>query len=114
LRAAIARPIRSVIHLSLTGTDWTPAGLRLAVAVSGLYHGMNPGMGWPLAASAGLMERSSRALVLALWPMLPFALLVALVEANEARWQRREKLHHLTAGSCFLTTTFSVASMPWT
>jgi hypothetical protein len=60
--------------------------------VSGLYHGVNPGMGWPLAVSAGLMERSSRALVAALWPLtvghmlamllviLPFALLVALVE----------------------------------
>jgi hypothetical protein len=80
----------------LTGTDWTPAGLWLAVVASGLYHGVNPGMGWPLAVSAGLMERSSRALVAALWPltighlwailvvMLPFALLVAFVE-----WQRQ-------------------------
>ena len=42
--------------------DWTPAGLWLAVVASGLYHGVNPGMGWPLAVSAGLMERSSRAL----------------------------------------------------
>jgi hypothetical protein len=53
-------------------------------------------MGRPLAVSAGLMERSSRALVAALWPltighlwailvvMLPFALLVAFVE-----WQRQ-------------------------
>ena len=49
-------------------------------------------MGWPLAVSAGLMERSSRALVAALWPLtgghllamlvviLPFSLLVALVQ----------------------------------
>jgi hypothetical protein len=82
--------------LNLTGADWTPAGLWLAVVASGLYHGVNPGMGWPLAVSAGLMERSSRALVTALWPLtvghllamllviLPFALLVALVE-----WQRQ-------------------------
>jgi hypothetical protein len=53
-------------------------------------------MGWPLAVSAGLMERSSRALVIALWPLtvghllamfvviLPFALLIALVE-----WQQQ-------------------------
>jgi len=53
-------------------------------------------MGWPLAVSAGLMERSSRALVAALWPLsvghllamllvlLPFGLLVTLVE-----WQRQ-------------------------
>jgi hypothetical protein len=49
-------------------------------------------MGWPLAVSAGMMERSSRALVAALWPLtaghllamfvviLPFSLLVALVQ----------------------------------
>lgn len=53
-------------------------------------------MGWPLAVSAGLMERSPRALVAALGPLagghliamlfviLPFALLVTLVE-----WQRQ-------------------------
>jgi hypothetical protein len=52
-------------------------------------------MGWPLAVSAGLMERSSHALVAALGPLtvghllamlvviLPFSLLVALVQ-----WQR--------------------------
>jgi hypothetical protein len=69
--------------------------LWLAVVASGLYHGANPGMGWPLAVSAGLMERSPRALVAALWPLtvghllamlvviLPFALLLALVE-----WQQ--------------------------
>jgi hypothetical protein len=80
----------------LSATDWTPVWLWLAVVASGLYHGVNPGMGWPLAVSAGLMQRSSRALVAALWPLtaghllatllviLPFALLVTLVE-----WQRQ-------------------------
>jgi hypothetical protein len=79
----------------LSATDWTPAWLWLAVIASGLYHGVNPGMGWPLAVSAGLMERSPRALVAALWPLaighliamllvlLPFVLLIAIVE-----WQR--------------------------
>ena len=74
------------------GADWSPAWLWLAVVASGLYHGVNPGMGWPLAVSAGLMERSPRALVMALWPLtvghllamlliiLPFALLVTLLE----------------------------------
>jgi hypothetical protein len=71
--------------------DWSPAWLWLAVVASGLYHGVNPGMGWPLAVSAGLMERSPRALVRALWPLtvghllamlliiLPFALLATLL-----------------------------------
>jgi hypothetical protein len=84
------------IGLNLTEVDWTSAGLWLAVVVSGLYHGVNPGMGWPLAVSAGLIEKSSRALVMALWPLtvghllamfvviLPFALLLVIVE-----WQQQ-------------------------
>ena len=28
-----------------------------AVVASGIYHGVNPGMGWPLAVSAALMDR---------------------------------------------------------
>jgi hypothetical protein len=80
----------------LDGADWTLAGLWLAVIASGLYHGVNPGMGWPLAVSAGLMEKNPRALCGALWPLalghllamllvlLPFALLVTLVQ-----WQRQ-------------------------
>jgi hypothetical protein len=83
----------------LSGADWTPAWLWLAVVASGLYHGVNPGMGWPLAVSAGMMERSPRALLAALWPLaaghllamlavlLPFALLVTLVE-----WQRQIRI----------------------
>jgi hypothetical protein len=39
----------------VTLTDGT-AGLWLAVLLSGVYHGANPGMGWPLAVSAALME----------------------------------------------------------
>jgi hypothetical protein len=82
--------------LNLSVADWTPAWLWLAVIASGLYHGLNPGMGWPLAVSAGLMEGSPRALAAALWPLaaghllamllvvLPFALLFAFVE-----WQRQ-------------------------
>jgi hypothetical protein len=72
--------------------------LWLAVVASGLYHGVNPGMGWPLAVSAGLIERSPRALLAALWPLtvghllamlvvlLPFSLLLALVQWQ---WQVR-------------------------
>jgi hypothetical protein len=81
--------------LNPVGVDWAPAGLWLAVVVSGLYHGVNPGMGWPLAVSAGLIERNPRALVKALGPLtvghllamllmiFPFGLLVALIA-----WER--------------------------
>ena len=55
-------------------------------------------MGWPLAVTAGLMDKSPRALLSALWPLsighllamllmlLPFTLLLALTE-----WQRQIK-----------------------
>jgi hypothetical protein len=90
--------------------DWTPAGVWLAVVASGLYHRLSPGMGWPLAVSAGLMERSSRALVVALWPLsighllamllvlLPFGLLVTLVE-----WQQQIQI-----GASLLVIGFGV------
>jgi hypothetical protein len=67
-------------------------------------------MGWPLAVSAGLMEKSSRALMAALWPLmvghllamllvlLPFAVLVALIE-----WQRPIQL-----GASLLVIGFGV------
>ena len=71
------------------------AALWAAVAASGLYHGINPGMGWPLAVSAALMERRAQSLwraclalavghLLAMLAMLlPFSALVMLVA-----WQR--------------------------
>jgi hypothetical protein len=83
----------------LAGTDWTAAVLWLAVVASGLYHGVNPGMGWPLAVSSRLMERSSRALMTGLLPLtvghlpatlvviLPFSALFAFVQ-----WQRQIQL----------------------
>jgi len=87
------------LGLKVSGADWTPAWLWLAVVASGLFHGINPGMGWPLAVSAGLMERSPRALLAALWPLtighllamlvilLPFALLISVLE-----WQRQIRI----------------------
>ncbi|SFL56240.1 hypothetical protein SAMN04488004_12822 [Loktanella salsilacus] len=40
----------------------TAAALWWAVVASGIYHGVNPGMGWPLAVSAALMDRSQSSL----------------------------------------------------
>jgi len=63
-----------------------------AVIFSGLYHGINPGMGWPLAVSAALMERKHTAMAKALVALafghflamtvilLPFSLMLFLVE----------------------------------
>jgi hypothetical protein len=85
-------------------------GLWLAVVASGLYHGLNPGMGWPLAVSAGLMGRGRRDLVAALGPLaaghflamaailLPFTFLTALVS-----WQRE-----IRVGAALLVTGYGV------
>jgi len=79
--------------------DGTSAWLWAAIVASGLYHGVNPGMGWPLAVAAGMMDRNARALFAALVPLsaghllamlvmlLPFAMLLAL-----AQWERQIQL----------------------
>ena len=73
--------------------------LWLAVIASGIYHGLNPGMGWPLAVSAALMERRKSALPWALLALagghflamlailLPFSMMTALV-----RWENEIRL----------------------
>jgi hypothetical protein len=80
----------------MTGQYATSAWLWAAIVASGLYHGINPGMGWPLAVAAGLMDKSARALVAALVPLsvghllamlvmlFPFAMLLAFAE-----WHRQ-------------------------
>lgn len=66
-----------------------------AIIASGIYHGVNPGMGWPLAVSAALMERRRTSLYSALAALagghllamaavlFPFSALMRLVA-----WQR--------------------------
>ncbi len=75
------------------------AVLWWAVIGSGIYHGVNPGMGWPLAVSAALMEQRRRALPIALAALafghflamtailLPFSAMTLLV-----MWQREIRL----------------------
>jgi hypothetical protein len=72
--------------------EWTTAGLWLAVVGSGIYHGINPGMGWPLAFSAGVMGHGQRDLLIALGPLaighllamlgilMPFAVMTSLID----------------------------------
>ena len=73
----------------------TATALWGAVVLSGLYHGVNPGMGWPLAVSAALMDRRRSSLWRALGALslghllamaailFPFGALLFL-----ASWQR--------------------------
>jgi len=92
----------------LTGSGWSEIGLWLAVATSGLYHGINPAMGWPLAVSNGLMQRRARGLFAALgylsaghvMAMLvviaPFAMLAVLLQ-----WQRAIQIGASVLVICF-------------
>ncbi len=41
----------------------------LAVLALGLYHGLNPAMGWPLAVANGLTERRGTAVLRTLLPL---------------------------------------------
>jgi hypothetical protein len=94
----------------MTGQYATSAWLWAAIVASGLYHGINPGMGWPLAVAAGLMDKSARALLAALVPLsaghllamlvmlLPFAMLLAFGE-----WQRQ-----IQAGASLLVIAYGV------
>jgi hypothetical protein len=70
-----------------------------AVVVLGLYHGLNPAMGWPLAVANGLGERRGSAVAATWMPLgaghllamalvlVPFALLTWLVQ-----WSRELRL----------------------
>lgn len=85
--------------MNLETSEWSTAGLWLAVIGSGLYHGVNPGMGWPLAVSAGLMGNGRRGLFAALGPLagghllammgilLPFVAMSALIT-----WQQEIRI----------------------
>lgn len=88
----------------------TTAGLWLAVVASGIYHGVSPGMGWPLAVSAALMDGGRRPLFAALGALalghflammgilVPFAAMTALVE-----WQQE-----IRVGAAFIVIALGV------
>lgn len=72
------------------------AALWLTVAAFGVYHGLNPAMGWPLAVANGLSQRAGRAVFATLLPLgaghlaamaaalLPFAWLAGYVSWSRA------------------------------
>jgi hypothetical protein len=94
----------------LSGGVSAQTGLWLAVLASGLYHGLNPAMGWPLAVSNALLQRRAHALHYALaclagghalailLMMLPFAMLASVI-----MWQREIQI-----GASMLVIGFGV------
>jgi len=71
------------------------AALWLTVVAFGIYHGLNPAMGWPLAVANGLSERRDAAVFSTLAPLgighflamavavLPFALLSEYLQRGQ-------------------------------
>ncbi|SDP09039.1 hypothetical protein SAMN04488595_104262 [Ralstonia sp. 25mfcol4.1] len=94
---------------------WEQGGLWAAVLVSGLYHGLNPAMGWPLAVSGALITRSARTLPMSLGYLcaghalailaltLPFGLLVSL-----AAWET-----HIRLAASVLVVAYGIALLVW-
>ncbi|NNE88402.1 MAG: hypothetical protein HKN27_10035 [Silicimonas sp.] len=88
----------------------TTTALWWAVVASGAYHGLNPGMGWPLAVSAALMDRKPGSLYKALLALgaghlmamaailFPFSALLFLVE-----WQ-----HEIQIGAACLVIALGI------
>jgi len=72
------------------------AALWLTVVAFGIYHGLNPAMGWPLAVANGLSERRDGAVFSTIAPLgighllamgvalLPFALLSEYLQRGQA------------------------------
>ena len=89
--------------------------LWAAVVAIGLYHGLNPAMGWPLAVANGLGERRGSAVFGTWWPLgaghllamvlvlVPFALLTWLLE-----WGREIRI-----GAGVLVVLFGVSRLVW-
>jgi hypothetical protein len=99
----------------LIGNEWSQIALWSAVVASGVYHGINPAMGWPLAVSNGLMARNDRALFVALAYLacghaiaifavtLPFGIIVALLA-----WRRVIQI-----GAAVLVVGFGAVLLIW-
>lgn len=76
-----------------SGLPAVDAAALLAAAGLGLFHGVNPAMGWLFALSFGLQERSARAILRSLaWivlghevSVLPSALVIALFASQVSR-----------------------------
>lgn len=47
----------------------TGTALWLTIVALGLYHGVNPAMGWPLAVANGMTDRRARSLIATLLPL---------------------------------------------
>ena len=93
----------------------TNASLWLTVVALGVYHGLNPAMGWPLAVARGLEQRRGGAVSATLLPLagghflamavvlLPFAALGWIGQWNQP----------IRLGAAVLVLLFGIAKLVW-
>ncbi|WP_228526849.1 hypothetical protein [Noviherbaspirillum soli] len=62
------------------------AALWLTIIALGLYHGLNPAMGWPLAVANAMMDRSARSLFATLLPLSGGHLMAMAVVLAPLAW----------------------------
>jgi hypothetical protein len=88
-------------------TAWRPE-LWLAVIALGAYHGLNPGMGWPLAVSNGMWAKRDQAVFATFLPLAGGIVaafgVYKLLDRRHPRIAARLGPKHLTLWS-FLTAT---------
>lgn len=56
----------AITSLAMPGGSLLTGGQLAALVLLGIFHGVNPGMGWLFAVSTGMQERSRRALLTSL------------------------------------------------
>lgn len=80
-------------HGGTSGHASLDLGMLLAAVGLGVFHGINPGMGWLFAVSYGLQEKSARAILRTLIPItigheaavLPMALAITVFASQVTR-----------------------------
>ena len=89
--------------------------LWLTVAALGLYHGLNPAMGWPLAVANGLSERTPGAVFRTVLPLggghfaaMAVVLLPLAVLGGFARWSTEIRL-----AAALLVLGFGLVRLAW-
>jgi hypothetical protein len=90
-------------------TGGSAADLWIAVAIVGLYHGISPGMGWPLAVSAALFEGRAAGLLKALLALgIGHLAAVSLVLLPFAAFQLVMQAAMIRVGAALLVMAFGL------
>jgi hypothetical protein len=102
----------SILWQWLSQGHWSQVWPWLALFLLGAYHGINPGMGWLFAVSLGLQEKSRRAVLSSLTPlllghMISIGMIVGAVSLLQLRFPRGA----LRAGTAAVLVSFGISRL---